>query len=548
MATTTQPEILMEGHGLEKRYGGVVALTDVDFRLAAGEILGLVGPNGAGKTTLVDCISGIQTANAGTLTLRGVKLTGPASRRSKAGLARTFQYPQLALDLTVGENLLMGRAVKRHGTWRGMIWEAFRGAFLPGPQGDGDAVLSIAKELQIKGLDRLAGDLTLGEQRLVEVGRALGEDPLVLLLDEPFAGSDPSGIAGIIEVIRTIQQRGHGIILVDHNVDLVSSLVDRIMLLDRGRVVFDGDPQECLTSAEMQEVYFGGRSAAGRPAAAARPRVVADRPAATPSEKATVPNGATSATGERPAATELQVDELSVRYGRALALRNVSIVAQGGTVTAVVGPNGAGKSSLLLAIYGSVASQGGVALSGEDISKLRPIARARLGVANVPQGRQLFPRMNVRENLQVMAEAQQLPASRVDEALDRFPILRERARSLAGVLSGGEQQMLVVSRALMGSPRVLLLDEMMTGLAPRIVDELSETVLRLAREDGVAVLLAEPSIHALESIIDRGYVVIRGSVETTVETGGADLDQAYQRAMGVEMETIQADVAQLEHG
>ncbi len=258
-ATTAEPELLIEGHGLEKRYGGVVALTDVTIRLVAGEILGLVGPNGAGKTTLVDCISGIQTANAGTLTLRGVKLTGPASRRAKAGLARTFQYPQLALDLTVGENLLMGRAAKRHDTWWRMIWEAFRGCFLPGPRGDGEAVVAIANELQLRGLDRLAGDLALGEQRLVEVGRALGEDPLVLLLDEPFAGSDPSGIAGIIEVIRTIQRRGHGIILVDHNVDLVSSLVDRIMLLDKGRVVFDGDPQECLTSPEMQQVYFGGQ-------------------------------------------------------------------------------------------------------------------------------------------------------------------------------------------------------------------------------------------------------------------------------------------------
>ena len=257
------PVVLLEGSGLEKHYGGVVALSDVSIRLGAGEVLGLVGPNGAGKTTLVDVISGTQSANAGTLTLRGKRLSGPASRRAKHGLARTFQYPQLALDLTVEDNLLLGRVAKRHGSLLRMISGAFRGSFWVAPASDASAIAAIAAELGIEGLDRMAGDLTLGEQRLLEVGRALGQDPLVLLLDEPFAGSDSSGVAGVIEVIRTVQRRGHGIILVDHNVDLVASLVDRIMLLDRGQVVFDGDPRECIASPEMQRVYFGVAVGAG---------------------------------------------------------------------------------------------------------------------------------------------------------------------------------------------------------------------------------------------------------------------------------------------
>jgi branched-chain amino acid transport system ATP-binding protein len=231
---------------------------------------------------------------------------------------------------------------------------------------------------------------------------------------------------------------------------------------------------------------------------------------------------------------DLRTEGLTVRYGRAAALTDVSIVAPGGSVTAVVGPNGAGKSSLLLAVYGSVAATGKVMVDGEDISRLRPIVRARQGVAVVPQGRQLFPRLNVRDNLQVMAETLRLPASSVDEAMDRFPILRDRARSLAGVLSGGEQQMLVVSRALMRSPRVLLLDEMMTGLAPQIVHSLAETVADLAKE-GVAVLMAEPSIGTLRSVITRGYVLIRGAVVAIEEDGGLALDNAYQSAMGVEL-------------
>ena len=103
----------------------------------------------------------------------------------------------------------------------------------------------------------MAADLTLGEQRLVEVGRALGQDPTVMLLDEPFAGADSSGVAGIIEAVRIVQRRGHGVIVVDHNVDLISALVHRVMLLNAGAVAFDGSPSDCLASDEMKLVYFG---------------------------------------------------------------------------------------------------------------------------------------------------------------------------------------------------------------------------------------------------------------------------------------------------
>ncbi|MGC4765382.1 ABC transporter ATP-binding protein [Micromonospora sp. DT46] len=252
---------LLVGRGLTKRYGGVTALAEVSFELRPGEILGLVGPNGAGKTTLVDLISGAQAATAGELLLRGRKLTGPASRRARVGLGRTFQYPQLALHLSVRDNLLLGRHARRHGTPWQMLVGAFAGAMRPERPADREAVRQLAGELGIEGLDRMAGDLTLGEQRLVEVGRALGQDPVVLLLDEPFAGSDAQGVAGIAEVIRTVQRRGHAVILVDHNVDLVARLVDRVLLLDRGRVAFDGAPGECLASPEMQRVYFGAHDA-----------------------------------------------------------------------------------------------------------------------------------------------------------------------------------------------------------------------------------------------------------------------------------------------
>jgi branched-chain amino acid transport system ATP-binding protein len=235
-------------------------------------------------------------------------------------------------------------------------------------------------------------------------------------------------------------------------------------------------------------------------------------------------------------AHELVARDVVVRYGKATALAGVSLSAPGGVVTAVVGPNGAGKSSLLLALYGSVQSSGAVEVDGADVSGLRATDRARAGIALVPQGRQLFPRLTVRENLQLMADLLRLDRGTVDEALDRFPILRQRARSLAGVLSGGEQQMLVVSRSLMGSPRVLLLDEMTTGLAPLVIEQLAETVAGLARDAGTAVLLAEPSLGAIRRVVDRGLVLVRG--EIVAEAPDPDtLDDRYREALGVSPDT-----------
>jgi branched-chain amino acid transport system ATP-binding protein len=250
-------EPLLTGQGISKRYGGVVAVDAVDIEVSAGEILGLVGPNGAGKTTLVDVISGVQQMDAGTLTLLGRPLTGSSSRRARAGLARTFQHPQLALSLTVAENLEVGRTARRFPGFFKMLGRSITGVFDIQPAGDLDAVERIADELGITGLDRRADRLTLGEQRLVEVGRALCQDPDVLLLDEPFAGSDADSLAGIADVIRALRDRGHGVILVDHNVDLVASLVDRMMLLESGQVAFVGTAEACLASDQMRRVYFG---------------------------------------------------------------------------------------------------------------------------------------------------------------------------------------------------------------------------------------------------------------------------------------------------
>ncbi|CAM2980791.1 ABC transporter ATP-binding protein [Prescottella defluvii] len=234
--------------------------------------------------------------------------------------------------------------------------------------------------------------------------------------------------------------------------------------------------------------------------------------------------------------TTLDVKDLRVRYGSAVAVDGVSFTATAGTVTAIVGPNGAGKSSLFGAVYGSVRGTGEVSVDGRRVDALSALQRVREGFAYVPQGRQLFMKMSVLENLQVGADLQGLKKDAVESAFERFPVLRERARSYAGVLSGGEQQMLVLGRALLSTPKVLLLDEMMTGLAPKIVAELRSLVGDLAAE-GVTVLVAEPSLAALKPVVQRGYVMQRGRIIDT-RPDADSLDAAYKQSMGVLETTV----------
>jgi branched-chain amino acid transport system ATP-binding protein len=227
----------------------------------------------------------------------------------------------------------------------------------------------------------------------------------------------------------------------------------------------------------------------------------------------------------------LELDRVTVRYGSAVAVREVSLAAPAGEVTAIVGPNGAGKTSLAGSIYGSIPATGTMKFDGREIQKLSALDRVRSGFAYVPQGRQLFMRMSVRENLRVGADLLGLKAEAVETAFERFPILRERSESYAGVLSGGEQQMLVLGRALLETPKVLLLDEMMTGLAPKIVAELRALVGGLAAE-GVTVIVTEPALTALKSVVDRGYVMQRGELVRECDSA-ATLDNAYKQSMGV---------------
>ncbi|MFI9535827.1 ABC transporter ATP-binding protein [Nocardia fusca] len=227
---------------------------------------------------------------------------------------------------------------------------------------------------------------------------------------------------------------------------------------------------------------------------------------------------------------------VGVRYGKAVAVREIALEARSGEVTAVVGPNGAGKSSLLSALFGSTPATGTVLVDDNDLSGAPAQKRLRAGIAFVPQGRQLFPRLTVRENLEIGARLLGARNDVLDTAFERFPILRTRSKQLAGVLSGGEQQMLLLARALLVPPRALLLDEMTTGLSPKIAGELLDHVRGLA-DSGITVLVAEPALYRVSRIVDRGYVMVRGSLSAPQDDAD-ELDTAYRAAMGMLEEAL----------
>ena len=244
---------------LRKTYGGLVAVDDVSFVADSGEIVGLVGPNGAGKTTLVDLITGVQKPDSGQTTVRGVPLRGSvADRARRSRLARTFQHPQLAPELTVVEQLILARSATVIGGGARLA-AAFAMPFGSKRLRTVERDLGgVVKSFGLVDLNRTTADLTLGELRLLEVARSIAQDPVVLLLDEPFAGADAATARRMTEAISTVAAEGCAVVVIDHNVDLVAGLVDRIVLLSNGAVAFDGPTESVLHSEVMHEVYFGG--------------------------------------------------------------------------------------------------------------------------------------------------------------------------------------------------------------------------------------------------------------------------------------------------
>ena len=251
---------LLNARALQKSFGGVHAVDGISFEVAAGTIFALIGPNGAGKSTTLNLLSGIYQPDQGTLALGGRELAGlPAWRRARLGLARTFQKIRLFKQLSVLDNVSAGFHVHH----RIPVWQYV----LPGRARRADAARCRDEALallEFVGLAEVAtaraGALAYGQQRLLEIARALATRPTLFMLDEPAAGLNGAEVEFLVERLTALRDRGITLIVVEHNMDLVMSVAQHVFVMDHGRFLFEGTPRQVQENPDVIAAYLGGES------------------------------------------------------------------------------------------------------------------------------------------------------------------------------------------------------------------------------------------------------------------------------------------------
>jgi ABC-type branched-subunit amino acid transport system ATPase component len=489
---------LLDVRAVSVSFGGLQALSDVTLDVDVGHVTGLIGPNGAGKTTLFNVVTGLLGPNSGRVELDGKNITRrKPHQRARLGIGRTFQRLETFGSLTARENVLVAAEMRRG-------WSRDR-TRTPGAVAD--------EILERVGLQEVAEDrvdrLPTGTARLVELGRALATEPRVLLLDEPSAGLNESETATLGALLREVAGSGLGVLLVEHDMSFVMGTCERIHVLDFGRIISVGTPTQVQADDNVRAAYLGESEEPAQKA----PAVASG-------------DGETTGEGRAPA---LELRNIHAGYGTIDVLHGVSLTVPTGSVFALLGPNGAGKSTTLKVASGQIAPNSGqVRLLGADVQGKSADALARAGLCAIPEGRGIFPNLTLTENLRMATYTGPSLGELEERAFTRFPRLRERRRQLAGTLSGGEQQMLSMARALTTDPKVLLLDELSMGLAPTIVEELYEIVGRIAAED-VSILIVEQFAHEVLDVAETAAIMLHGTIQLTGQPHqiAEELDAAY---------------------
>jgi branched-chain amino acid transport system ATP-binding protein len=512
---------LLQLEGVSVRFGGLQVIKDLDLHVDEGEVVSVIGPNGAGKTTLFNLITGVYRPDAGDIRFEGGSIVGMEPHRiTERGIARTFQSLRLFLNMSVKENVMMA-------TWghtKSGVWSSiFR---TPRQRREEREIAALAEQRLAFFGERLMGyrwsqpaySLSYANRRRLEIARATATRPRLLLLDEPAAGMNPQETAEITDLIGKLRDEGgYTVLVIEHDMHVVKGVSDRVVALDHGVKIAEGSYDTVATAPQVVEAYLG--TGAGNGSAPAR-------------------NGARSAAEPRDRETTssplLRLDGVSTYYGEMRILTDVNLEVHEGELVSLLGGNASGKSTTLKTILGIVRPRtGGVLLDGEDITDRSTSYRIANGIAIVPENRRLFPPLTVLENLELGAYLRGRPDEEDFERIySLFPLLYERRDQKAGTLSGGEQQMVAIARALMCRPRLLLMDEPSMGLAPQLVERSFE-IIKQVHDAGVAVLVVEQNANMALSIADRGYVLATGQV--VLADGASELlqnDELRQAYLG----------------
>lgn len=469
-------QIALKVAGLTRRFGGVAAVDGVNLEVRCGETLGVIGPNGAGKSTFVGLIAGALPVSSGDIEVFGERATQLApDARTRLGVGRTYQIPRPFARMSVRQNLELA------------AWHAHAG------QTSAAVHRACQDILERTGLadvaEVISGGLPLLRRKRLELARALALRPRLLLLDEIGAGLVEAEIRTLIALIKEIKREVPALVIIEHVMDVITECCERTAVLAQGKLLTVGATHEVLRDPQVAAVYLGtGTSAAP------------DRSAAAHSKAAAQPL--------------LSISKAAVNYGGVRALRGVDMQVSAGQVVALLGANGAGKTTLARAVSGVVPlNAGSIGFDGKSITGLAPDLIAALGIGHCMEGRRIFSSLSVEENLLLALPRadKQSAARRLQYVYELFPVLAERRDKPGTAMSGGQQQMLAIGRALMPQPRLVIFDEISLGLAPVVVDQLYEILPRI-RDAGAAILLVEQSVQRALQLADYAYVLAHGEV------------------------------------
>ena len=472
----------LEVEGVSKHFGGIRAVSNASLTVDAAQIHALIGPNGAGKTTLFNVVSGMYPPSHGSVRLYGERIDRlPSHRICERGIARSFQITNLFRSLSIYENLRLSLQAKHAGRFN--AWRDIDSY----PEIHAEAA-ELIKFLGLEGIEETeGGELSYGGQRLVDLGIALGSKPKVLLLDEPLAGLAAAERERVSNLVKSMAVQIPTLI-VEHDIDRVLGFSQRVTVMSQGEVLMAGTPSEVRNDRRVQEVYTG----TGIPPVTGRTAEGVSRPLV------------------------LSFQKVNAFYGKSHILNDATLDVREGEIVALLGRNGAGKSTLLKTLCGLLHPVSGrIEYAGRDIAGLPAPDIARLGIGYVPQGRGLFAGMTVADNLALGRLARATDGSTgvvwsEAQILEYFPRLKERMHVAADYLSGGEQQMVAVARALSGNVKLLLLDEPFEGLAPAVVLELYKVFDQLRQH--ASIVIVEHNHDLVLSLADRVFALERGAV------------------------------------